>query len=202
MSLKECKIKDFDDIFETTRLSLGYDDAVNSILYVLFDISDGKKTMEDKYRAISRDKNARKKAMLMQKEDLAHILIKYCMASFGLRNKWFSIGDDDLFEFTKNIDSGSFTGYELIEYFAYASMFDVTNAYDLLYRNTNILEEVIRYMLNERYGMFLKNELDSFTGLINNDKIDRDLRYQFYDSYFKLDDEFEEIKRNSPLYIR
>ena len=61
----------------------------------IFDITDGKKIMEDKYRSITRENNARKKAMLMQKEDLAHILVKYCMASFGLRNKWFSINDDE-----------------------------------------------------------------------------------------------------------
>ena len=202
MNLKECKIKDFDDIFEGTRLSLGYDDAVNSILYVLFDINTGMKSMEDKYRAITRDNNARKKAMLMQKEDLGHILIKFCMASFGLRGKWFSINDDDLYKFTKDIDKVKMSDYELIEYIAFASMYDTFNAYDLLFRNTVNLEKVVKYMLSERYGSFLKNELDSFTGVINDDKIDRDLRYEFYDAYFRLDDDFEEIKRNSTDYIR
>lgn len=203
MELKECRIKDFDDVFETTRLTEGYDKAVTTVLYVLFDIEDEKiKSVSNKYLFISRDRNARKKAMLLQKEDLGHILIKYCMSSFGMRDTWFNISDDDLFEFTVSIASNNMSSYELIEYFAFAAMNDVNNAYTILCENKNVISKIAKSMMEERYALMLKDKIDLFTGIINNDKIDRDLRYRFYDAFCKLDDDFEEIKRNSTDYIR
>ncbi len=203
MNLKECRINDFDDIFETTRLTEGYDKAVVTVLYVLFDIQEENiKSISNKYLFISRDRNARKKAMLLQKEDLGHILIKYCMSSFGLRDTWFNIDDNDMFEFTVGILKNDMSAYELIEYFAYAAMCDVNNAYSLLYENKDVLSKIVKSMMEERYALMLKDRIDLFTGVINNDKIERDLRYKFYDSYNKLDDDFEEIKRNSTDYIR
>ena len=203
MDLGLCRIKDFDDVFEATRDSIDYEDAVNSLLYVLFDIRVGNiKSVDNKYLYISRNNDARRKAQLLQKEDLGHILVKFCMASFGLRCEWFNITDDDVFEFMKNVSSTKYSAYDMIEYIAYISMSDVNNAYDLLFSNVDNLRDVVKYMMDERYLTMLKDEIDSFTGLINNDTIDSDLRYKFYDAYYKLDDEFASIKRNSTEYIR
>ena len=90
----------------------------------------------------------------------------------------------------------------MIEYIAYLAMSDACSAFELLFCNKDNLADVVRYMIDERYLTMLKDEIDLFTGLINDDKIDRDLRYSFYDAYYKLDDEFASIKRNSADYIR
>lgn len=97
--LRECRVKDLDDIYYATKESQGINNAMFAIKYVLFDdksVFKGRKPEDNKYLYISNGKNARKKAMLLQQDDLAHILIKYCMASFGLRKKDFTLTDDEL----------------------------------------------------------------------------------------------------------
>ena len=105
--LKSCRIKDLDDIFYATKESQGTNNALLAIKYVLFDdesaLEDEEK-QDNKFLYISSANNARKKAMILQKDDLAHMVIKYCMQSFGLRGKDFIINDDEFILIQKRIE--------------------------------------------------------------------------------------------------
>ena len=100
------RINDLDDIFFATKDSQGHENALSAIKYVLFDddsVFDNSNPEENKYLYISNTNNARKKAMLLQADDLIHILVKHCMASFGLRGKLFNITEDELITDLKRI---------------------------------------------------------------------------------------------------
>ena len=205
MNLSECKIDDFDDIFYATRESQGYENALDAIKYVLFEdesVLDEGEVVENKYLFISSNNNARKKAMLLQQDDLAHILIKYCMASFGLRGVDFNITDDEFTMDRKRIERLDISPYEMIEAVSYAAMGDVYTAYVFLYSNKKLLSSVVEYMIEERYVSELKDALDSFSGIIDNNDIESERRFSFYDAYVTLDDKFAEIKRNNKDYIK
>ena len=204
MNLEECKIKDFDDIFYATRDSQGYENAVLAIKYVLFDMKDvlEDNTPDNKYLFISNTNDARKKAMLLQQDDLAQILIKYCMASFGLRGVDFNITDDEFTTDRKRIDRLDVSAYEMIEKVAYAAMGDIYTAYVFLFSNKKLLASVIDYMIEERYVSLLKDALDSFSGIIDNNDIESERRFSFYDAYINIDKNFAELKRNNKNYIK
>lgn len=203
-SLKLCRIEDFDDIFYATKESQGYENALSAIKYVLFDDDSMFKDRtpdSNKYIYISNMNNARRKAMLMQKADLGQIMIKYCMASFGLREKDFTITEDEFLVDRKRIDRLELSAYEMIEAVAYAAIGDVELAYNFLFHNKKLLSEVVQNMIEDRYISNLKETLDDFSGIINCDKMDNDLKYSFYDTYIHLDNTFEEIKRNDINYV-
>ncbi len=203
--LKECRIKDLDDIFYATKESQGTTNALLAIKYVLFDdetVFEGKKPSENKYLYISTNKNARKKAMLLQQDDLAHIVIKYCMASFGLRGKNFNVDDEDLLLSLQRIDRLELSAYEMIELISFAAVGSLYNAYDLLYTNHEKLIDIVDYMLNERYISEYKDKLDNFTGIIDNNDIKTEERFAFYEAYCNLDENYAEIKRNNLDYIK
>ena len=48
----------------------------------------------------------------------------------------------------------------------------------------------------------MKEQLDNFSGIIDNNNMKSDERYKFYEAYNNLDETFEEIKRNNPDYIK
>lgn len=203
-SLKLCRIEDFDDIFYATKESQGYENALSAIKYVLFDDDSMFKDRtpdSNKYIYISNMNNARRKAMLMQKADLGQIMIKYCMASFGLREKDFTITEDEFLVDCKRIDRLELSAYEMIEAVAYAAIGDVELAYNFLFHNKKLLSEVVQNMIEDRYISNLKETLDDFSGIINCDEMDNDLKYSFYDTYIHLDNTFEEIKRNDINYV-
>ena len=203
--LKTCRIDDFDDIFLATKASQGYTNAVLAIKYVLFndkEVFKDKTPAKNKYVYISSANNARKKAMIMQDDDLGQIMVKYCMASFGLRNKNFIIMDEEFVMYRKRIDRLELSPYEMIEAVAYAAMGDALLAYEFLFANKKLLSSVAEYMIEERYITNLKVELDEFNGIIKNDEIDTEIRYAFYDAYTHLDESFEEIKRNDIDYVK
>lgn len=203
--LRECRVKDLDDIYYATKDSQGINNAMYAIKYVLFNdksVFNGRKPEENKYLYISNTNNARKKAMLLQQDDLAHILIKYCMASFGLRRKDFTLTDEELLLNQKRVERLEISPYEMIEQVAFAAVNDTYVAYQYLFANHQLLIEVVDYMLNERYTTGLKDALDNFSGIIDNNDVSSDVRYCFYDAYQSLDDNFEEIKRNNPEYIK
>ena len=134
--LKLCRTQDLDDIFYATKDSQGTNNAILAIKYVLFDdesVFKDKKPVPNKFQYISSTNNARKKAMILQKDDLAHIMIKYCMASFGLRNSDFTITDEEFLIDRKRIDRLEITPYEMIEKVAYAATGDVELAYNFLF---------------------------------------------------------------------
>lgn len=203
-SLKLCRIEDFDDIFYATKESQGYENALSAIKYVLFDDDSMFKDRtpdSNKYIYISNMNNARRKAMLMQKADLGQIMIKYCMASFGLREKDFTITEDEFLVDRKRIDRLELSAYEMIEAVAYAAIGNVELAYNFLFHNKKLLSEVVQNMIEDRYISNLKETLDDFSGIINCDEMDNDLKYSFYDTYIHLDNTFEEIKRNDINYV-
>lgn len=203
--LKTCKTKDLDDIFYATKESQGTNNALLAIRYVLFGdhtVFEDKSPDENKYLYISSNNNARKKAMLLQQDDLTHILVKYCMASFGLRGKNFIITEEELLLNLRRIDRLELSAYEMIEIIAFAAIGSLYNAENLLYGNKKILFEIVDYMLNERYISDFKEELDNFSGIIDNNDIKTEQRFAFYDAYCNLDESYEEIKRNNPDYIK
>ena len=203
--LKTCRISDLDDIFYATKESQGTNNAILAIRYVLFDDKDVFKDTspeDNKYLYISSSNNARKKAMILQRDDLAHIVVKYCMQSFGLRGKDFTITDDDFIINQKRLEKGDLSAYEMIENVAYAATGDIYKAYEFLYANHDLLVDVVDYMLNERYISELKDTLDNFSGIIDNNEISTEVRFAFYDAYTNLDENFSELKRNNPDYIK
>lgn len=202
-NLSICKIKDFDDIYYATKESQGYTNAVLAIKYVLFNADDiAENTSDNKYLYISSNNNARKKAMLMQQDDLGHILIKYCIASFGLRGKDFTITDDEFTMHRNRINRLDLTPYEMIEAVAYAAKGDINLAYSFLFENKKLLLEVVEYMIEERYIAELKDSLDNFSGIIDNNDISTETRYSFYEAWSNIDESFAEIKRNNKDYIK
>ena len=204
-SLEETKIKDFDDIFYATKNSQGYNNTLVAIKYVLFGDDSMFKIpdpISNKYLYISSGNNARRKAMLMQKDDLAHILVKYCMQSFGLRAIDFTFNQSELELLIENSAKEDISPYEMIEAVALIAMNDVYLAYQVLFQNKRNLSNVVEYMIVERYVSDFKDRLDNFTGIIENKDVNTERRYAFYDAYVNLDYEFSEIKRNDPEYIR
>lgn len=203
--LNKCHIDYFDDIFYATKESQGYENAVLAIKYVLFDddsVFENTNIEKDKYVYISKNKNARKKAMVFQQDDLAHILIKYCMASFGLRCKDFTITEEEFEKIRERIEIMDIPPYEMIELISYATIGDIYIAYQLLYANQKNLSNVVEYMIEERYISKYRDELDKFNGIIENMEVPKNIRYKYYETYATIDDSFAEIKRNNNEYLK
>ena len=199
------KIKDLDDIFFATKESQGHENALAAIKYVLFDdksVFENSNPEENKYLYISKENNARKKAMLFQSDDLIHIIVKLCMASFGLRGKDFNITEDSFITDLKRLDRLDIGDYEAIELIAYAAITNIDNIYAIFDSNKDIYYGVIDYILNERYTSNFIDQLDNFSGIIDNNDMKSDERFKFYDTYNNLDEVFTEIKRNNPDYIK
>lgn len=199
------KIKDLDDIFFATKESQGHENALAAIKYVLFDdksVFENSNIEENKYLYISKENNARKKAMLLQSDDLIHIIVKLCMASFGLRGKDFNITEESFIMDLKRIERLDIGTYEAIELIAYAATTNIDNVYVIFDSNKEIYYSIIDYILNERYTSNFLDQLDNFSGIIDNNDMKSDERFKFYDAYNNLDDTFAEIKRNNPDYIK
>lgn len=205
MSNLTYKIKDLDDIFYATKESQGHENAIEAIKYVLFDddsMFKEEKMESNKYLYISKEKNARKKAMLLQSDDLIHIIVKLAMSSFGLRGKDFNITEDSFIIDLKRIDKLELGAYEAIELIAYAATTNINNVYNIFDSNKELYFSIIDYLLNERYTSNFKEQLDNFTGIIDNNDMNSDKRFKFYAAYNNLDETFAEIKRNNPDYIK
>ena len=205
MSNLTYKIKDLDDIFYATKESQGHENAIEAIKYVLFDddsMFKEEKMESNKYLYISKEKNARKKAMLLQSDDLIHITVKLAMSSFGLRGKDFNITEESFIVDLKRIDKLDLGTYEAIELIAYAATTNINNVYNIFDSNKELYFNIIDYLLNERYTSNFKEQLDNFTGIIDNNDMNTDKRFKFYDAYNNIDETFAEIKRNNPDYIK
>lgn len=197
--------KDIDDIFYATKESQGYVNAIAAIKYVLFNdnsVFKGNKPDSNKYIYISKGKNARKKAMLLQEDDLAQVLIKYCLQSFGLRGQTFTITDEDFTIDRKRINHIDISAHEMIEKVAYATMGDAYVAYDFLYANNKLLLKVVDAFIEERYLNDKAELLDSFDGIITSKDMDKDTKFMYYKTYIHLDETFAEIKRNNVDYVK
>ena len=184
-NLSSCKIKELDDIFYSTKESQGHENALAAIKYVLFDDDSmfvDSDPEENKYLYISKENNARKKAMLLQSDDLIHIITKLCMASFGLRGKDFNVTEDSFILDLKRIERLDISEYEAIELVSYAAMTNINNVYVIFDSNKDIYLGVVDYLLNERYSSVLIDQLDNFSGIIDNNDMKSDLRFKFYDA--------------------
>lgn len=197
--------KELDDIFYATKESQGYINAISAIKYVLFNdesVFKDRTPDSNKYIYISKKNNARKKAMLLQDDDLAQILIKYCLQSFGMRGLDFTTTDEDFTIDRKRIDRLNLSAYEMIELVAFASLGDVYVAYDFLYSNQNQLLKVVEAFIEDRYINDKAEELDSFDGIIQSKSMDKETKFLYYKTYIHLDETFAEIKRNNVNYIK
>lgn len=205
MSNLTYKINELDEIFYSTKESQGHDNALAAIKYVLFDDKsefEGMELEKDKYLYISKINDARKKAMLLQSDDLIHIIVKLAMSSFGLRKKEFNITEDTFIMDLKRIKRLDISPYDAVELIAYAATNNINDVYSIFDSNKEIYFNTVDYLLNERYTSNKKEQLDNFSGIIDNNDINPDERFKFYDSYNNLDDTFNEIKRNNPDYIK
>lgn len=199
------RINDLDDIFFATKESQGHENALAAIKYVLFDdksVFENTNPEENKYLYISKENNARKKAMLLQSDDLIHIITKLCMASFGLRGRDWNITEESFITDLKRTERVDIGTYEAIELIAYAATTNIDNVYVIFDSNKEIYWNVIDYVLNERYTSNFLEQLDNFSGIIDNNDMKSDERFKFYDAYNNLDEVFNEIKRNNPDYIK
>jgi hypothetical protein len=124
------------------------------------------------------------------------------MASFGLRGKKFNITDDEFVRIQEKIDDLEISAYDMIEFVAYTSIHDPLVAYKVLFQNTKILGELVTYMIKERYEEDLKESLDNFNGVIDNEELNPSLRFSYYEAYTNIDKSFAEIKRNDKYYIK
>ena len=124
------------------------------------------------------------------------------MSSFGLRGKDFNITEDSFIIDLKRIDKLELGAYEAIELIAYAATTNINNVYNIFDSNKELYFSIIDYLLNERYTSNFKEQLDNFTGIIDNNDMNSDKRFKFYDAYNNLDETFAEIKRNNPDYIK
>jgi hypothetical protein len=124
------------------------------------------------------------------------------MSSFGLRGKDFNITEDSFIMDLKRIDRLDIGEYEAIELIAYAATTNINNVYVIFDSNKDIYYGVIDYVLNERYTSNFIDQLDNFSGIIDNNDMKSDERFKFYDAYNNLDEVFAEIKRNNPDYIK
>ena len=123
---------------------------------------------------------------------------------FGVKsnnNIPFTITDDEFIIERKRIDRLELTPYEMIERVAYAATGDLEVAYEFLFANKTLLSDVVEYMLEERYLSELKDTLDNFNGIIDNNNIKTETRFAYYEDFNNLDENFYEIKRNNPEYI-
>lgn len=205
MSNLTYKINDLDDIFYATKKSQGHENALAALRYVLFDDDSmfEKESLEpNKYLYISNINDARKKAMLLQNDDLIHIITKLAMASFGLRGKAFEITEESFITDLKRINRLEITPYETVELIAFAASGNINNVYAIFDANKEIYFNIVEYLLNERYSKNLKEQLDNFSGIIDNNNMKSDERYKYYEIYNNLDETFKEIKRNNPDYIK
>ncbi len=197
--------KDLDDIFYATKESQGYVNAIGAIKYVLFNddtIFKGRTPDSNKYIYISKDKNARKKAMLLQDYDLAQILIKYCLQSFGLRGQNFTITDEDFLIDRKRASRINISAHEMIERVAFAAIGDTYVAYDFLYANQKQLIKVVDAFIEERYLNNKAEELDNFDGIIIDKDMYKETKFLYYKTYIHIDETFAEIKRNNVDYVK
>ena len=113
-----------------------------------------------------------------------------------------SITSEDFNNYQSNIKELNVTAYEMIEIVSYACIGNVYLAYELLFENIHILSDVVEYMIQERFISNLKEALDSFNGVIENNDIIKEERFNFYECYVTIDKSFAEIKRNNVEYIK
>ena len=203
--MKRCKMDWLDDIYYGTKSSQGTRNAINAIKFVLFDdtsvIPDGLE-IGDKYEFISSRKDGRAKAKMLQKIDLDQILCTYAMQSFGIKNIPFNITYDEYYNLRKkNLINKKYTMEYAVELMALALTDSVYGGYLFLNGNKFLKNILLDSLINERYIEEKYQELDSFTGILDNINISDDIKKSYLENFNKLDDDFLNIKRRDNSYL-
>ena len=203
--MKRCKMDWLDDIYYGTKSSQGTRNAINAIKFVLFDdtsvIPDGLE-IGDKYEFISSRKDGRAKAKMLQKIDLDQILCKYAMQSFGIKNIPFNITYDEYNSLRKkNLINKKYTMDYAVELMAFALTDSTYGGYLFLNGNKFLKNILLDSLINERYIEEKYQELDSFTGILDNINISDDIKKSYLENFNKLDDDFLNIKRRDNSYL-
>ena len=203
--MKRCKMDWLDDIYYGTKSSQGTRNAINAIKFVLFDdtsvIPDGLE-IGDKYEFISSRKDGRAKAKMLQKIDLDQILCKYAMQSFGIKNIPFNITYDEYNSLRKkNLINKKYTMEYAVELMAFALTDSIYGGYLFLNANKFMKNILLDSLINERYIEEKYQELDSFTGTLENRDIPDEIKKGYLENFNKLDDDFLNIKRRDNSYL-
>lgn len=201
--LNENKIEYLDAAFLGTQESKGFKNAKSAIKLCLFNdmsVLNGKQIDYSKWLLISTKFDGRKKAKQLQVDDLAYILIKYAMTSFGLRNTVFSVDEKKYMDHRQNpVLSSNLTRNEAVELLAYAAFNDLYSAYVFLFTNNYVCNLVVDSLIEERYLNMLKDVLDNYDGKINNDEVDTEFKYLYYKKYQSLDSLFASLKNETKI---
>ncbi len=203
--MKRCKMDWLDDIYYGTKSSQGTRNAINAIKFVLFDdtsvIPDGLE-IGDKYEFISSRKDGRAKAKMLQKIDLDQILCKYAMQSFGIKNIPFHVSYDEYDKLKKkNLIQQKYTMEYVVELMAFALTDSIYGGYLFLNANKFMKNILLDSLINERYIEEKYQELDSFTGTLENRDIPDEIKKGYLENFNKLDDDFLNIKRRDNSYL-
>lgn len=203
-NLEDSKISYLDAAFLATLESQGFKNAKSAIKLCLFnDFSVLKNNDIDynKWLLISSKYDGRKKAKQLQLDDLAHILIKYCMASFAFRGCSFSVNEATYMNHRQNPQNSiNLTRKEAVELVAYAAFNDLYSAYVFLFSNKNICSLVVDSLIEERYLNMQIDTFDSFDGTIIANEVGNEFRYMYYQKYRNLDKELAIIKKENIHY--
>ncbi|MGM9834460.1 MAG: hypothetical protein ACI31M_01615 [Bacilli bacterium] len=205
-NLRDSKISYLDAAFLGTSESQGFKNAKTAIKLCLFnDMSVLKDNNIDysKWLLISSKYDGRRKAKMLQQDDLAHILIKYCMASFALRDVKFSVNESIYMEHRQNPRiSTNLTRKGAVELVAYAAFKDLYSAYVFLFSNLNVCNLVVDSLIEERYLNMQLDIFDNFNGYIISPEVENEFKYMYFMKYRKLDEEFATIKNENDNYIK
>lgn len=204
--LKNSHIDWLDAAFLGTLESQGFKNAKSAIKLCLFNdmsVLDNKEIDYSKWLLISSQYDGRKKAKMLQLDDLAHILIKYCMASFGKRALKFNINETKYMEYRQNSNKSNELNRETaVELVAYAAFNDIYSAYVFLFSNPTVCGLVVDSLIEERYMEMQIDLLDKFDGRIVSDEMSTEQIYMYWNKYKNLDNEFAVIKEENPNYIK
>lgn len=195
-----------DAAFLGTLESQGFKNAKSAIKLCLFNdmsVLENKDIDYSKWLLISSIYDGRKKAKRLQVDDLAHILVKYAMASFARLNKNFSIDEAVFEEHRQNpLLSYDLSRESAVELVAFSAYKDIYSAYVLIFSNHFVCDKLVDSLLSERYMDMLMEELDKFDGTIKNEDLPTEFRYIYYQKYNQIDSEFAELKLNNENYIK
>ena len=195
------KIQSLDAAFLGTSESQGYRNAKNAIKLCVFDdqsVLKDKKIDYNKWLLISNKYNGRERAKALSQNDIAYILIKYCLTMFGMQNKEFNINESTYMTHRQNpLLSQSITPIEAVELVAFAAFNDLYSAYVFLFANQYVYYAVIDSLIENRYLNLSIDLLDNYDGKIKNDEVSSEFKYIFFKKYQNFDIEFTNLQKET-----
>lgn len=193
------KIQSLDAAFLGTSESQGYRNAKNAIKLCVFNdqsVLQNKKIDYNKWLLISNKYNGREKAKALGQDDIAYILIKYCLTMFGMQNRAFTINEATYMDHRQNpLLSASITTIEAVELVAFAAFHDLYSAYVFLFANQYVYYAVIDSLIENRYLNLSSDLLDNYDGKIKNDELSTEFKYMFYKKYHNFNLEFANLQK-------